>query len=399
MAGGQIDVAVTTHAEYALILRGRVAAQLGDLQIAEISRFEHLDPWKAALSRELMPAGVRKHWTVLNQVMRDAVPHLRCDNPMRRPIGGHGNGLPRIATHQACVLDPDQVGILLAHCPRPIRSLVMALLGTGRVTRPAHRRCPPQPRSGAAGRADDAPRRHLCRAEDGPLAPHHCTGAKYGSPVRPPHRGKTARRLGIHDARRRAVESRNVAAAVLEAGCRRRSALSAAPAGCRAFRVGEPSSGLDLSLSGPAASAAAAAGSATYSRRLPDRRGLGFLCHPAAAGPRFDQDHVRHLRAPAALRRRCTTGRTRPATADHLTETGVRSRSFATTHLPTDRPSAAARCQAGAQAGLGQPSGGEGHGVGVLCAGAMPAVLLRWPPWRASYRSVRRHRSGRRAAR
>ena len=61
LAGGQIDVAATTHAEYARILRGRVAAQLGDLQIAEISRFEHLDPWKAVLSRELMPAGVRKH--------------------------------------------------------------------------------------------------------------------------------------------------------------------------------------------------------------------------------------------------------------------------------------------------------------------------------------------------
>ncbi|MFF5085031.1 tyrosine-type recombinase/integrase [Actinoplanes sp. NPDC000266] len=127
----KVDIAPTTHAEYARILRGRVAAEFGDLQVAEISRYEHLDPWKAALSRELMPAGVRKHWTVLNQVMRDAVPHLRSDNPMRRPVGRRGNGLPRVTPHHACVLDADQVDILLEHCPAAIRDLVVVVLGTG----------------------------------------------------------------------------------------------------------------------------------------------------------------------------------------------------------------------------------------------------------------------------
>jgi integrase len=127
----KVDVAATTYAEYARILRGRVTAELGHLPVAQISRYEHLDPWKADLARRMMPAGVRKHWTVLNQVMHDAVPHLRSDNPMRRPPGRRGNQLPRVAPHHACVLDPTQVGILLAHCPAPLHDLVVALLGTG----------------------------------------------------------------------------------------------------------------------------------------------------------------------------------------------------------------------------------------------------------------------------
>ncbi len=127
----KVDVAVTTHAEYARTLRGRVAASLGHLPVAEITRHEHLDPWKAALARELMPAGVRKHWIVLNQVMQDAVPHLRCDNPMRRPAGRRGNGLPSISPHHACVLDADQASILLTHCPDAIHAVVVALLATG----------------------------------------------------------------------------------------------------------------------------------------------------------------------------------------------------------------------------------------------------------------------------
>jgi integrase len=125
------DVAATTYAEYARILHGRVTAELGHLPVARISRYEHLDPWKAELARTMMPAGVRKHWTVLNQVMHDAVPHLRADNPMRRPPGRRGNGLPRVAPHHACVLEPTQAGILLANCPAPLHDVVAALLGTG----------------------------------------------------------------------------------------------------------------------------------------------------------------------------------------------------------------------------------------------------------------------------
>ncbi|MEV4708708.1 site-specific integrase [Actinoplanes sp. NPDC049316] len=127
----KVDVAATTHAEYARILRGRVATHLGDLPVGEITRHEHLDPWKAALSRELMPAGVRKHWVVLSQVMGDAVPYLRLDNPMRCPPGRRSNGLPRVTPRPACVLDADQAGILLRHCPGAIHHLVIALLGTG----------------------------------------------------------------------------------------------------------------------------------------------------------------------------------------------------------------------------------------------------------------------------
>lgn len=89
----KVDVAASTHAEYAWLLRGRVAAELGHLPIADITRHEHIDPWKARLARQMTPAGVHKHWTVLHQVMRDAVPHLRSDNPLQRPDGRHGNGL------------------------------------------------------------------------------------------------------------------------------------------------------------------------------------------------------------------------------------------------------------------------------------------------------------------
>lgn len=127
----KVDVSPATHAEYARILRRRVAADLGDLRVGEITRHDHLDPWKAGLAQELRPASVHKHWTVLSQVMRDAVPHHRADNPMRRPEGRRSNGLPRITAWQACLLDPEQAGILVAHCPVPIRDLVVAALGTG----------------------------------------------------------------------------------------------------------------------------------------------------------------------------------------------------------------------------------------------------------------------------
>lgn len=127
----KIDVSPGTHYEYARLLRRRVAHDLGDLRVADISRLEHLDPWKAALADELRPASVRKHWTVLSQVLRDAVPRYRPDNPLRRPDGQRSNGLPRITPWQACLLDRDQAGILLGCCQRPLRPLVVAALGTG----------------------------------------------------------------------------------------------------------------------------------------------------------------------------------------------------------------------------------------------------------------------------
>ncbi|MEU8820560.1 site-specific integrase [Actinoplanes sp. NPDC048796] len=127
----KIDVSPATHAEYARILRTRVTHDLGALRVDEITRHEHLDPWKAALARELMPTGVKKHWTVLSQVMRDAVPHLRADNPLQRLPGRRGNGLPRELAHKACLLSGTEAGILIANCRASIRTLVMTALATG----------------------------------------------------------------------------------------------------------------------------------------------------------------------------------------------------------------------------------------------------------------------------
>ncbi|MGX6603992.1 hypothetical protein ACWKSP_17880 [Micromonosporaceae bacterium Da 78-11] len=52
----KVDVAATAYAEYARILRGQVTAELRHLPVAQISRYEHLDPWKAELTRKMMPA-------------------------------------------------------------------------------------------------------------------------------------------------------------------------------------------------------------------------------------------------------------------------------------------------------------------------------------------------------
>ncbi|MEV6301282.1 site-specific integrase [Actinoplanes sp. NPDC051861] len=127
----KVDVSPGTHAEYARLLRRRVVRDLGDLRVGDITRHEHLDPWKAALSRELMPAGVVKHWQVLSQVMRDAVPHLRPDNPMERPRGRRGNGLPRPVAYPVCLLTGEEAGILVTACREPAKPLVLAALGTG----------------------------------------------------------------------------------------------------------------------------------------------------------------------------------------------------------------------------------------------------------------------------
>ncbi|MFB9363038.1 tyrosine-type recombinase/integrase [Actinoplanes nipponensis] len=127
----KIDVSPTTHAEYTRLLRHRVVRDLGDLRVGDISRHAHLDSWKAALAAELMPAGVRKHWAVLSEVMRDAVPQWRPDNPLQRPYGHRGNGLPRPAPCQVCLLSRAQARLLIDCCAPPARGLVVAALGTG----------------------------------------------------------------------------------------------------------------------------------------------------------------------------------------------------------------------------------------------------------------------------
>jgi len=127
----KIDVAASTHAEYARLLRHHVISDLGDLHVDQISRFDHLDPWKAGLSRKLSAATVHKHWAVLSMVMRDAVPYLRPDNPLERPQGHRGNGLPRLTPYQACFLTTEEAQILLTACPDQVHGLIQAALGTG----------------------------------------------------------------------------------------------------------------------------------------------------------------------------------------------------------------------------------------------------------------------------
>ena len=89
----KIDVAATTHAEYARLLRRRVVPDLENLRLGEISRTDHLDEWKACLASTLSAATVHKLWVVLSGVVRDAVPRYRPDNPLARRAGQRGIGL------------------------------------------------------------------------------------------------------------------------------------------------------------------------------------------------------------------------------------------------------------------------------------------------------------------
>lgn len=127
----KIDVAASTHAEYARMLRRSVAAELGHVHVGDLSRDLHLNPWKAKLAQRLKPSTVRKYWSVLHQVMRDAVPRYRPDNPLARPAGHRGNGLPRLVKYRARFLLPDEAAILVRHCAPECRGVVQAALGTG----------------------------------------------------------------------------------------------------------------------------------------------------------------------------------------------------------------------------------------------------------------------------
>jgi integrase len=127
----KVDIAPSTHAEYARLLRGRVVPELGKVRLAELTREDHIDPFKAKLAQELMPAGVRKHYAVLSQVLRDAVPKYRPDNPCDRLPGRRSNGLPKVEKYDACFLTPDESDLLLAKCPDAIKDFVTTGLLTG----------------------------------------------------------------------------------------------------------------------------------------------------------------------------------------------------------------------------------------------------------------------------
>ena len=127
----KIDVAASTHAEYARLLRRSVAVDLGHIRIGDLSRDLHLNPWKARLAQRLKPATVRKHWTVLHQLIRGAIAHYRVDNPLARPLGRRDNGLPRLVKYRARFLTPQEADILVRHCSPECRGVVQAALGTG----------------------------------------------------------------------------------------------------------------------------------------------------------------------------------------------------------------------------------------------------------------------------
>ncbi|MFI5497272.1 tyrosine-type recombinase/integrase [Actinoplanes sp. NPDC051859] len=134
----KVDVAESTKAEYARLLRGQWISDeldgrtaLAKLRVGEIDRVEDIDPWKATLSAHLMPAGVRKHWAVLSMVMRDTAPKFRSDNPLGLQPGQTSHGLPQIMQYDACFLTEAEAEILLAACPPEIRDIVLVALGTG----------------------------------------------------------------------------------------------------------------------------------------------------------------------------------------------------------------------------------------------------------------------------
>jgi integrase len=127
----KVDVAESTHKEYARMLRSRVVPELGKLYVDEVDREKDVDQWKVNLSAALMPAGVQKHWAVFSMVMRDTVPRYRTDNPLDRPLGHRSNGLPKIYKYNACFLSTEEANLLVAACPDAIRDLVVVALGTG----------------------------------------------------------------------------------------------------------------------------------------------------------------------------------------------------------------------------------------------------------------------------
>ena len=55
----KIDVASGTHYEYAQLLRRRVVGDLGDLRVGDITRHDHLDPWKTPLANCVQAARSR----------------------------------------------------------------------------------------------------------------------------------------------------------------------------------------------------------------------------------------------------------------------------------------------------------------------------------------------------
>ncbi|MFD1364487.1 tyrosine-type recombinase/integrase [Actinoplanes sichuanensis] len=134
----KVDIAKSTKKEYARLLHGKWITQpvggapaLSKMRVGDIDRATHLDLWKAGMAETLMPAGVRKHWSVLGKVIRDATPRYRLDNPFDRPAGQSTNGLPTIEQYDAYFLTVKESEILLAACPPHIRDLVIVALGTG----------------------------------------------------------------------------------------------------------------------------------------------------------------------------------------------------------------------------------------------------------------------------
>ena len=80
----KVDVAASTLKEYKRLLRSRVVPRLGDRRLADITE-DDIAAFVAWLTKDLMPAGVRKVHVVLHQVLQAAVPRHIPTNPAVSP--------------------------------------------------------------------------------------------------------------------------------------------------------------------------------------------------------------------------------------------------------------------------------------------------------------------------
>ncbi len=85
----------------------------------------------AWLSKELMPAGVRKVHVVLHQVLQSAVPRHIPVNPAAKPAGQRKGKLPKIKRYRACFLTPEEADIVVRVAAPQVVDLIRTALGTG----------------------------------------------------------------------------------------------------------------------------------------------------------------------------------------------------------------------------------------------------------------------------
>lgn len=126
----KVDVAASTLKEYKRLLGSRVIPRLGDRRLADITE-DDITAFIAWLSKELMPAGVRKVHVVLHQVLQSAVPRYIPVNPAAKPAGQRKGKLPKIKRYRACFLTPEEADMIVRAAAPHIVDLIRTALGTG----------------------------------------------------------------------------------------------------------------------------------------------------------------------------------------------------------------------------------------------------------------------------